>query len=74
MPKPRQSYPVCVGGCPRDRLDLREDGREDICGIIGHLVLEDAGDAFHAHASVHVLGRQGLKAGVLLPIELQGVR
>ena len=63
-------HPVCVGGRPRDGLDLCKDGREDVRGVVGDLVLEDAGDALHAHARVHVPGRQRLQAGVLLPVVL----
>lgn len=66
------AHPICVRGSSRDGLDLCEYGREDVRGVVGHLFLEDAGDALHAHAGVHVLGRQRLQAGVLLPVVLRG--
>lgn len=43
---------------------------EDVSGIVGHLVLQDRGDALHAHARVHMLGWQALQAAICLPVEL----
>ena len=59
------------GAAPADLLDGIKDGRENVCGVIGCLVLKDTGDSLHAHACVDMLGRQHLERFVCLPVILQ---
>ena len=66
------AYLVGVRARAGDGLDGVEDGREDVGGVVGHLVLQHARHALHAHPRVHVLRRQRPQARVSLPVVLRG--
>lgn len=69
---PRCAYLIGVGARAGDGLDGVEDGREDVGGVVGHLVLQHACHALHAHPRVHVLRRQWPQTRVSLPVVLRG--
>ncbi|TFA98277.1 hypothetical protein CCMA1212_009972 [Trichoderma ghanense] len=61
---------VGIGSGASNLLNLLEERREAIGGIVGGGVLQRRDQTLEAHTGIDVLGRQGLEASVLLSVEL----
>jgi hypothetical protein len=50
--------------------DLVKNGKEDICIVIGSLVLDGRDQSLKAHAGVDVFGRKGAERPIVFAVEL----
>lgn len=61
---------VSVWACTAKLLNLVHDWVEDVCIIVGQLVLEDRDDTFETHASVHVFGWERFQGSIFFAVKL----
>ena len=61
---------ACVRFCSGQLLDLGEEGKENVCVVVGIHILKDTHKTLHSHTSVNVLSREESQGTISLTIVL----